>query len=202
MLYAVQPPTESLVHKSAEKFDQENSIVERALQELFRMFPTNDDVSHVLLKVVALNRLYSTQILAVLDVAIHIQQNSAYIDAALASGSPEVVDKISQVTIQGKTHNFFSFATKYCNWHKPESYPIYDSRVDWYLWNLQNQSPFTSFFLRNSFENYSEFRDVMIAFRQKYGLEHFTFKDIDKFLWTYGIKAATVVPAGTVAESE
>ena len=37
----------------------------------------------------------------------------------LATGSPEIVDKIARVTlsINGKVRNNYSFATKYCSWH-------------------------------------------------------------------------------------
>jgi hypothetical protein len=65
-----------------------------------------------------------------MDVALHIHRNAQYVDSALAAGSPEIFDKIARVTIRGKEHNFFSFATKYCSWHYPEVYPIWDSRVD------------------------------------------------------------------------
>ena len=142
----LQTPTADTVRTACERFDRENELIEQTLSELFQQYPRNDDLRHVLLKVVAVNALYHTCIYALDTVARHIYAHGAEIDAALAAGSHEIVDKIAKVRVQGKVHNFFSFATKYCSWHQPEKYPIYDSRVDSYLWNLQQQSAFAAAF--------------------------------------------------------
>jgi hypothetical protein len=162
---------------------------------LFSHYPRNNDLPRVLLKVVALNRLYSTQIFAVMDVASHIHQHAQDIDSALTSGSPEIVDKIARVTISasGKVRNNYSFATKYCHWHSRASYPIWDSRVDRCLWTLQKRDRFAAFFNANAdLWEYPKFRDAIAALRDFYGLGSFTFKEIDKFLWSEG---ATPSPA-------
>jgi hypothetical protein len=164
-------------------------VVEQALKDLFNQYPGNHNHSHVLLKVVALNRLYATQIYAVHDVARHIHRQAQDIDSALAAGSPEVVDKIARVKLSsnGKEKNNYSFATKYSSWHNAASYPIWDSRVDKYLWTLQKQDSFAPFFKRNAdLWDYPTFTEVMTAFRDRYGLESFTLKEIDKFLWSEG----------------
>ena len=177
-------PNQSLVRAACKRFDEENAVVEQALAELFRQYPTNDNEAHVLLKVVALNRLYSTNILAVHDVARHIYQHAQEVDDALRVGSPEVVDLIANVTISatGKRRKCWVFATKYCNWHHPESYPIWDSRVCRYLRSLKG-SPFTR---PDDWTGYREFVDLMNQFRDFYNLGSFTFKNIDKFLYQYG----------------
>jgi len=61
----------------------------------------------------------------------------AEIDAVLAAGSPEIVDRIAKIKVEGKLFNFFSFASKYASWHNPAAYSIYDSQVDAYFWKLQ-----------------------------------------------------------------
>jgi hypothetical protein len=154
----LRTPNPELVRAACEVFESDNNVAEQALGELFGLFPTNADLPHVLLKVVVLNRLYSTQIFAVMDVARHIYANAEIIDRALACGSPEIVEAIAKVTIQGKIHNFFSFAAKYCSWHQAERYPIYDSRVDRYLWLLQKQEIFTGRpFVHDDLWDYSKF---------------------------------------------
>jgi hypothetical protein len=82
-------PTQELVRAACETFDRDNPVVEPALTELFSQYHGNTDIRHALLKVVALNALYSTQIFIysekvpnVVDVARHIQQNGHYIDSA------------------------------------------------------------------------------------------------------------------------
>ena len=117
MKTALTLPTVELVEAACKKFDREESVIEDALKELFRQYPGNDDLSHVLLKVVALNALYSTLITIhseerpnVVDVARHIHKNARKIDSALAVGSPEIVGTISWVTVPGKQkRDNFSF---------------------------------------------------------------------------------------------
>ncbi|MEO8100614.1 MAG: hypothetical protein ABI811_23145 [Acidobacteriota bacterium] len=187
-------PNKENVRAACERFDQEFGEVEQALQELFARYPANHDLSHVLLKVVAVNSLYSTRIPVysekipnVVDVSKHIHQNALKIDAALASGSPETIAMIAQISTKGKSRNNFSFATKYCSWHKPESYPIWDSNVGKCLGRLQKQSNFASDFNVNSERwTYSDFCVAMKKFRHHFDLGSFTFKEIDKFLWLYG----------------
>jgi hypothetical protein len=200
-------PNPSSVRDACERFDKEYAVVERALAELFRQYPTNDDQAHVLLKVVALNRLYSTNILAVWDVARLIYEHRLEVDGALKADppSPEAVDKIVELTILATRKRFWSFATKYCSWHRPESFPIWDSRVLRYLQSLKG-SPFTlpdnwtecSQFADSAgrtaarrwrpdnWTHYREFLALMNRFRDFYNLGSFTFKQIDKFLFLSG----------------
>lgn len=57
-------PTANSVGKACKQFDgdSETRIAEGALADLFAKYPNNTNEAHVLLKVVALNDLYSTQI--------------------------------------------------------------------------------------------------------------------------------------------
>lgn len=182
-------PTVESVKTACQAFDDANPTAEQALTELFNQYHSNQNRPHVLLKVVTLNRLYSTNVFAVYDVADHICQHGQEIDAALAVGAPEIVDTIAAVTIAatGKARVFWSFATKYCSWHNQASYPIWDSRVDRYL-----RSPEVAEFSRSlgrspyRWEHYGEFVAAMAAFRDFYGLGSCSFKEIDKFLWWYG----------------
>jgi hypothetical protein len=140
------------------------------------------------------NALYHTCIYALDTVARHIHAHAQEIDAALAAGSHEIVDKIAKVKVQGKVHNFFSFATKYCSWHQPERYPIYDSRVDYYLWSLQQQNSFAAAFTHPHLWDYPKFHKIVVTFRDSHGLSEFTFKEIDKFLYLQGERPSIPVP--------
>ena len=195
ILAPMNTPTAERVRAACKEFDREELAIEQALKELFSQYSGNSDLSHVLLKVVALNTLYSTQIFAhseklpnVVDVARHIHKNAKKIDAALAVGSPEIVETIAWVSVPGKKDRiFFSFATKYCSWHKPAAYPIYDSNVQRYLEFLQKQSDFAGDFnVSAPHWAYAEFREAMSDFRKHYRLDSFTFKEIDKFVWLEG----------------
>jgi hypothetical protein len=196
MTTVLQSPTADRVRAACEQFDRENALAEQTLDELFRLYPTNGDPRHVLLKVVAVNSLCHTCIFALDTVARHIHALHREIDSALAAGSPEIVDTIARVTVKGKVYNLFSFATKYCNRHNPEAYPIYDAHVDRHLWELQKQSHFSSF-LHPDLWNHSRFLKIATDFRGFYGLDSFTFKEIDKFLYLEG---APPTPAVSDAE--
>jgi hypothetical protein len=194
MIIALQIPTPETVKAACERFDRENELIEQTLSELFQQYPRNDDLRHVLLKVVAVNSLYHTCIYALDTVARHIHSHAPEIDAALAAGSHEIVDKIAKVRVQGKVHNFFSFATKYCNWHQPEKYPIYDTRVDHYLWTLQQQNAFAKTFQHPHLWDYPKFHSIVVTFRDAHGLSAFTFKQIDKFLYLQGERPNIPIP--------
>jgi hypothetical protein len=198
----IQPivPNPSSVRDACERFDKENAVGERALAELFRHYPTNDDEAHVLLKVVALNRLYFTNILAVERVARLIYEHRQEVDGALKADppSPEAVDKIVELAFLGMGMHFWCFATKYCSWHRPESYPIWDSRVARYLRSLKGSdftrpdkwTDYPQFvdhgWRPDNWTHYREFAVLMSRFRDYYSLGSFTFKEIDKFLYSSG----------------
>jgi hypothetical protein len=146
----------------------------------------------VLLKVVMLNATYSTMIRAYsteaptfYDVARHIV--SLKIDQALGEGDAGVVERIAVLkTDDNRERRNYSFATKYCNWHRPNSYPIYDSRVDTYLWELNKKKSFYIFHRQNLYYDYPKFKEIVMAFRTHFGLDDFNFKEIDKFLYVFG----------------
>lgn len=190
----LQIPDAKTVRSACERFDRENQLIEQTLSELFQQYPRNDDLRHVLLKIVAVNSLYHTCIYALDTVARHIHAHAPEIDAALEAGSHEIVDKIAKVRVQGKIHNFFSFATKYCSWHQPEKYPIYDSRVDQYLWTLQQQKAFAAAFHHPHLWDYPKFHNIVVTFRDSHGLSEFTFKEIDKFLYLQGESKSLPIP--------
>lgn len=188
---AVPLPNEELVRAACKEYEGE--IADLALSELFTQYPGNKSYSHVLLKVVTLNRLYSTSIYAVYDAATHIHERAEKIDSALAAGSPEIVDTIAALTLSatGKKRHVYSFASKYCSWHRQDKYPIWDSRVRRYLSALRRQ-------LKNTHDAgllgsnpdlwtlYPEFVELITRLQRRYQLEAFSFKDIDKFLWKHG----------------
>jgi len=145
----------------------------------------------VLLKVTALNTLYSTQIPlysrripTILDVANHIVDIK--VDSRIALGDPQVVYDISKIDVPGKERRYYySFATKFCSWHAQDSYPIFDSRVLAYLCHLRRNGRLDKFDQIDPWK-YSKFKDIVMEFRDKNSLGEFKFKQIDKFLYLQG----------------
>jgi hypothetical protein len=187
-------PTIENVRLACEQFDGWKDNPDPALSILFEHFPYNSHIDHVLLKVIALNSTYTTLIRAfssktpsIYDVARHIVDLN--IDDKLKDGDSSLIKQIANVetTDKRKARNY-SFATKYCNWHQHHLYPIYDSRVDEYLWQLRKKEAFIAFHRQDLYYNYPKFKEVVIAFRNHFGLQEFDFKQIDKFLYVSGAK--------------
>ncbi|MBM3179782.1 MAG: hypothetical protein FJZ86_05445 [Chloroflexi bacterium] len=181
----IELPSVELIQKYINKFDSNNSlvIVENTLSELFGKYPDNSDLRDVLIKAAVLNSLYYTNIYAIVKMAEHIVKEK--IDVELREGSPELIDKIARIEVNGKTRNNYSFASKYCHWHQPEMYPIYDSYVDQLLWAYRNQDRFEEF-KQTDLRYYPRYKEIVESFRRHYNLTQFSFKELDKFLWGYG----------------
>ena len=136
--------------------------------------------------------MYTTQIRAVNIVARHIC--ALGIDPDLSAGKAEIVDRIARIQLKDKTRYNVSFASKYCNWHNSTAYPIYDGHVEACLWHYKNQegSSFAAARAERSVAfprygyDYAGFVRIVNAFRDAYNLTSFTYKQLDKFLWSLG----------------
>ncbi len=159
-------------------------LQESALDKLFfELCPNNTDISDILLKVSTLNDFYSTNIFSVYSVAKQILFIN--IDERLKTGDVTLVENIKSVAINGKVHNFYSFASKYCSHHNPLAYPIYDSYVDKVLRYFRKRDKFSTF-ADEDLKNYALFKDILSTFQKHYGLEEYNLKLIDKYLWLLG----------------
>lgn len=159
------------------------SVTDSGLSKLFKLLPRNDDLSEVLIKVIVLNKLYNTNILNLNRVAEHIAALS--IDKALSAGRIDVVQKIATVKFGRKKRHFYSFATKYCSWHFPEHFFIYDSFVDYVLWEYKNKFHFMDFF-RYEMKEYESYHKTLTNLITFFGLEGISKKKLDEFLWLKG----------------
>lgn len=180
-------PTIDDVKHAIKQFDKENASIEWLLAELFNNFPLNTVYSEVLLKVKVLNLLYSTRIGDVNTVAHHIT-NLEDLDSEIANGLPDAVHRIADVTLRGRKYWFLSFAAKYCSWHNSRDFPIYDANVNESLWFYKGHESvrFSMSFRRQDLWDYFKFKEIVIAFRSAYGLDSFTFKELDQFLFYRG----------------
>lgn len=159
-------------------------LQEDALDKLFLELCTkNIEISDILLKVVALNDFYSTNIFSVYPVAKHIL--SLDIDSRLNSGDITLVSDLQKVIIGGTVKNFYSFSTKYCSHHKPLDFPIYDSYVEKVLCYFRDRDGFSNF---KTFElkDYKKFKHTLVEFKYFYGLDKYDLKKIDRYMWQLG----------------
>lgn len=145
------------------------------------MCPKNEKIEDILLKSATLNDFYSTNIFSVFPVAKHILELK--IEARLAKGDVSLVDELQNVNIQGKNHKFYSFASKYCSHHNPKDFPIYDNYVAKILRHFRDVNKFIK---RKDLKTYKNFVETLDCFTKYYGLEGFSRKEIDRYLWLLG----------------
>lgn len=182
-------PNEKDLHRLVKDFDNDRVInkVESALTDLFlNIYPTNRDLKEVIIKVSTLDSLYSTQLSkykAAIPVAEHIVEID--IDGRLKSGDISVVESIAQnVLPDGRSYRCYSFATKYCSFHNPEAFPIYDSYVDKVLQYFNKRDGFLQGKMNNKI--YANYILSINAFNTYYKLESCSIKQLDKYLWQLG----------------
>ena len=182
-----RPSTKEVAHYIAKWNSLENYVnQEHALDRLFfELCPENKRIEDILVKCAALNDFYSTNIFDIHSVAQHIL--ALDIDERLESGDLTLVNDISlcRVGYNHELHFFYSFATKYCSHHKPESYAIFDNYVEKILLYFQHRDHF-GHFRRTNLRDYKVYMQAIQDFRIFYGLEKYTIKQLDQYLWQLG----------------
>lgn len=160
---------------------------ERALDKLFvKLCPENQNIEDILIKCSALNDFYSTNIFKVHNVAQHYLRSD--IDQRLAKGDLTLVSDLAHININGKPFYFYSFASKYCSHHRPDIYPIYDNYVHKLLNYFKKRDHFCPY-TNADLKEYTSYCNIIQSFRKFYGLESFSVKEIDKYLWQLGKEA-------------
>ena len=155
---------------------------EYALSILFQHFYQNNNLQNVLVKVSCLNDFYSTNIRDTYSVAKVIYQLN--IDTRLQNADLSLVDDIAAETEKNckSARREYSFASKYCSFHRPEVYPIFDSRNEEILNIYKDEINIKPLNLRESYEDYVR---IINKYREIFGLECFSYKEIDRFNWIF-----------------
>lgn len=179
-------PSQKSIQKYLKKWRtlERYTLAEGALSLLFhKLCPDNTDIESVLLKVSALNDFYSTNIYDTYSVSKHIL--SLNIDSRLERKDLGLVNEIAAVKFKGKVRHFYSFASKYCSHHRPDDFPIYDSLVEKMLKHYRKTDKFEIF--RNAeLKNYRRFIEIIESLRRFYGVDDFSLRELDIFLWLAG----------------
>jgi hypothetical protein len=180
-------PSVEQVNWALRKWDTLDGYVlqESCLRKLFEdTYPRSTDMDDVLAKVCCLNDFYSTNIFSPVSMAKHIV--ALNIDQRLSAGDLTLVNDLSHVMVaSGKVIHFYSFATKYCSHHQPLKFPIYDYFVDTMLLKCKKTDAFARFSQRD-IKDYPTFYEILLSFREFYGLGRFSLKQLDQYLWLTG----------------
>ena len=182
----LQAPTPSLVQAYVTQFEREPDCVasDDAITLLINTFPHNRTIEEVLLKVAAINQLYNAQMFttAIYPVAKLICELD--IDPKLNQGSLDVVSRVAYDEIGQRKR--YVFATKYCHFHRPDAYPIFDDVAASLICSYQEKDGFaTPTFTKDDLRQYPTYKDIIEKFRSHYLLTAISFRHLDKFLWRY-----------------
>ena len=182
-------PSKEEVEKYLKLWDSDDGLYlpENSLNRLFlKTYLQNNNIDEVLTKVSSLIKLYNLVIFDPVVVAKHIVNLN--IDQALLVGDLSVIKEIADVKMKSKRRiKFYSFATKYCSFHNPTVYPIYDSNVDKMLWYFRRKDKFSNF-RREDMKLYVSYKSILSNFQKHYNLESLNLRQIDKYLFQAGKK--------------
>ena len=161
---------------------------EAALTWLFKTYPHNTDLNQVLIKVTALNSLYSTTIYHLTETARHILELKDF-DLRVKAGDLNLVEDLATFEVKQKNgvlrkKHIISFASKYCSWHNPEAYPIYDSKVKEKLKVFKTRQENGLTYKKGDLETYEGFCKAITELRDKFCLGP-SMKRIDRYLWAW-----------------
>jgi hypothetical protein len=152
-----------------------------AIFKICQQYLDNDNLDEVLIKCAVIDKFSSTNVFDLYKMADHIVRK--HIDERLENGDYSLVDEIAKFEIGGKMRNFYSFASKYCHYHKPEKFAIYDSYVAKVLCAFPND--FRKIKEDELREKYETFIDVLNGFNNTFKL-NLSFDNLDKYLWCMG----------------
>lgn len=148
-----------------------------AMFKVCQDYPNNNNLEEVLIKCAVIDNFSSTNVFDLYKMAHHIV--GKHIDERLENVDYSLVNEIAKVEIGGKGRNFYSFATKYCHYHNPKKFAIYDSYVAKVL----------CFFLDKKeveLRDYNTFIKALNDFSKGYDFENYGYDDLDKYLWRLG----------------
>jgi len=184
----LEKPSDANVKERIAEFAKGGAEMDATLNWLFRdRFPENTDLNQVLVKCTVLNNFYHAGVRDKDLVSVAKCIVSLKIDNQLKQGDEGLVERISSA-LKGCTKSvrrgYFTFVTKYCSFHNPEAFPIYDTYVSDMLWDYSQKDSFTELTHKYDMDmNYPRIKQVIEDFRKYYKLEKFSFKQIDEYLW-------------------
>ena len=200
------------INENIKIFDENEKYKEFVLKALFDKYKWNISYYEILIKVTTLNTLYSAGLnnsegkktIDVVTMARHILLEPNF-DSWLTSDDEKdnykaydyIASGVSAIR-DGHYNKCKAFASKYCHWHRPEVFPIMDSRAKSNLYNFIDINDISDAKVngwdkikKDDFSDYNLFWEVFKEFK-KYinekliGEEKYSIKDIDKLLWQYG----------------
>lgn len=148
-----------------------------AMFKICHQYPNNNNLGEVLIKCAVIDNFSSTNIYDLYKMADHIVGKQ--IDEKLNTGDYSLIDDIAKLEIGGNDRKFYSFATKYCHYHNPKCFAIFDSYVAKVLCVFLDKKEY-------ELREYYTFMRTLDDFSKRYNLDNYKYDDLDKYLWRLG----------------
>lgn len=172
-----------------------------AVQQIFQKYPENTVDDNVAVKSAVLNQLYRTYILDIDSIIDHIKKlgKTGDLDSLLNKGNIEAIEKIRKghgiSTRSGNERDNYSFATKYCHFSNPGSYPLFDQYVEWAIWELWEKKEIhidlpNGLNLCKALREPEHFRKIVNDIIHTFDLKDY--QTADRALWKYGKSLAEI----------
>jgi len=187
-------PTEEFITEILKLYSvDEGNELNQNLLKLFQTFNDDKNKFHVLIKVAALNKIYSTAITNINPVVEQINKISNSVsNPKTTTEYVAFVDEISRINwtnSKGESfeRNNLSFSSKYVHFLSNSEMPIYDSYIWIVIKGYLGQKNSSKLSFKNP-SNYKEFYATFVNFKKELDLKNYSNYEIDKFLWQYGKK--------------
>lgn len=157
--------------------------------ELFRKNPGNTKPDDVRMKISAISDDPGLQQLPNTDEVVnHIVKLN--IDDRLTKGDLTLVEDMAHVSVQGKPHYLLHVASVYCNYHRPEVYPIFsDQYLDFYKRYIREYKLSLD---PEKLTTYYTFTQALNDLVRRLGLTgKMNYLQLRKFAWLYAEKVVT-----------
>ena len=198
------------VLREGEKHFQPNGgpLVIQAMQQLINAMPDNDDDATIIIKIFAIDNAMSTNLRRfndIVKIAKIIRRKQVtftrYLNSKKREDHFKAIMLIRDAAKKGaesdiKMRDALSFASKYCFWHRPDSFVIYDSYVVAELLLLLGKHKRDNVdmpavanasgkrFLRKKIcGDYPSYLEAFDAVVKAYGLQTFNRREVEQALW-------------------
>ena len=169
-----------LYNRSLEAFPEQEAMMNMVFQSVPENTP--EYRSWVKMKVALVNLLYNANVKTIYYDALVENIINPTVAQQIINGNVDAVSEIANVSANGKVSYLYSFATKYCSFSNPLHYPIYDRRVAYILQHYMKGNLSANSYYRK-IRDYQAYKEQIDLFRQKYGLESCSYKEVDRYLW-------------------
>lgn len=150
--------------------------------ELFQKIPLNTNAEDIQTKLSAINDSDIRHNAIMDDVIAHILNLN--IDERIEKNDLTVVEDIAHINAKGQSFNLLHFASVYCNFHKPEVFPVYsEQHIDFYRrYITENKLPLDP----EKINTYDVFSKALNDLVERLGITgKMNYLQLRKFGWLY-----------------